>query len=386
MTRHRSLLSANSTRLAAVVGVVALLLALGLAAWLIGALPRGDDGPTEARDPGAPVLVYAEYGETADRIYTAPAESPADRTLLDTVPHAAGWAITPSSEIVDGRAAFIVLPPEAPSHGDAPAQLWVLTIEDGTRVRFASDADLLVPPVLSPDGTALLYRTALLENRQEIVRVDLATRARRVMHVEESPFGVFPVGFDDSGHPLVARLSLTGTDLLRIEHPDPPVLLQHLSDEIAREWRLSADGSALTYVVPIIDRELVLWEPRALRTSNGEPISAVLPPASYFAPLWEPVSGALTAGSLGGEFLGGIGDGIVVLRPDGALAALAPPDEGFDVPLSWSLDGRWLTVRHFERANNVDPGLDTVTVIGLDGTRRPVEAEREVIVLGWVGA
>lgn len=372
--------------LAAALGVAAVLLLLGVAAWLIGALPSGDDPPTEAQSPGAPVLVYAEYGETADRIYTAPATAPHERTLLDTVPHAAGWAITPGPEIVGGLAAFNVLPTDAPSRRDAPAELWVLDVAAGTRVRFASDADLLIAPVFSPAGDALLYRTALLEDRQEIVRVDLETRARRVVHVEESPFGVFPVGFDDAGRPLVVRLSLTGSDLLRLEHPDPPVLLRHLSDELTREWRLSRDGSALAYAAPVIDRELVLWQPRALRTSSGEALPAVLPPASYFGPLWEPSSGALTAGSLGGGLLGGVADGVVLLSPDGALAALARPAEGFDIPLAWSHDGRWLAVRQFERANNIDPGIDTVTVIGIDGTRRTVEAEREVIVLGWAGA
>jgi hypothetical protein len=385
MTRRQLSSRAVLAPLAAI-GVGAVLLLIGVAAWLAGALPSGDDPPSEAQNGGAPMLVYAEYGETADRIYTAPAEAPHDRTLLETVPHAAGWAITPGPEIVGGLAAFNVLPTDAPSGRDSPAQLWVLDVSAGTRVRYASDADLLVAPVFSPDGDALLYRTALLEDRQEIVRVDLETKARRVVHVEESPFGAFPVGFDDAGRPLIVRLSLAGSDLLRIEHPDPPVLLRHLSDELTREWRLSHDGSALAYAAPIIDRELVLWQPRALRTSTGEPLPAVLPPASYFSPLWQPSTGALTAGSLGGSLLGGVADGVVLLSPEGDLAALAGPDEGFDVPLAWSYDGRWLAVRQFERANNIDPGVDTVTVIGLDGTRRAVEAEREVIVLGWAGA
>jgi hypothetical protein len=386
MTRRQTSLRSVFGPVAAAITVAAVLFALGAAAWLAGALPGGEDTPTEAQTPGAPLLVFAEYSETVDRIYTAPAGAPGERTLLDTIPHAAGWAITPGAAIVDGLAAFNVLPPESAGRRDSPAELWILDVAAGSRVRFASDADLLIPPVFSPDGDSLLYRTALLEGRQEIVRVNLETRARRVVHVEESPFGVFPVGFDGSDRPLVVRLSLTGSDLLRIDHPEPPVLLQHLSDEITREWRLSIDGSALAFAAPVIDRELVLWQPRALRTSSGEPLSVVLPPASYYAPLWEPSTGALTAGSLGGGLLGGAADGVVLLGPDGALAALARPSEGFDVPLGWSHDGRWLAVRQFERANNVDPGVDTVTVIGLDGTRRLVEAEREVIVLGWTGA
>ena len=386
MTRHRPTLSSLSARAGVALLVATVLLSVGGAVWLAGLLPSGDDSAALDQPAGAPLLVYAEYGETADRIYLAPAEAPNNRTLLDTVPHAPGWAIVPSPEIVGGRAAFTVLPPEAPANRNAPAELWVLTIADGSRTRLARDADLLIPPVFSPDGSALLYRTALLEERQEIVRVDLDTRARRVVHVEESPFGVFPIGFDDAARPLIVRLSLGGTDLLRIEHPEPPVLLRHLSDEITREWRLSADGSALTYVEPVIDRELVLWQPRALRTSNGETIPSAFPAASYFAPLWEPSSGALTVGSLGGNSLGGVEDGVVLLRPDGVLATLAPADAGFDLPLGWSLDSRWLAVRHFERASNIDPGRDVVTIIGLDGTRRAIDLPREVIVLGWIRA
>jgi hypothetical protein len=190
------------------------------------------------------------------------------------------------------------------------------------------------------------------------------------------------VGFDDAGRPLVARLSLDGTALLRIEHPEPPMLLRQLSDEIAREWRLSPDGSALVYAVPTIEREQVLWRPRALRTNDGEALPLELPSATYLSPLWEPTNGALTAGSLGGANA----DGVLVLRPDGAIAALEAASSGFDVPIAWSADGGWLAARHFEGTSIVEPGREAITVIGLDGTRRTIDLSREVIVIGWFGA
>jgi hypothetical protein len=62
---------------------------------------------------------------------------------------------------------------------------------------------------------------------------------------------------------------------------------------------------------------------------------------------------------------------------------LPRPDAGFDVPVQWSPDGRYLAARTLSGVNSVNPGDETAVIIGTDGTRRPVTASTEVILIGW---
>ena len=235
------------------------LLLLALSALAAAACdPRGDgpDGvPAEAR------LVFAEFGASEDRIYVAPAGDLDAREEIARVPHAPGWALTPATEMAGSLAAFVALPPEAEPVRDSPAELWLLDAASGELTRLAGDADLLVAPVFDRAGRYLVYRRSnAAEGTQQLVRVDLATRARRILRELATRFGVFPVAVADDGGVVYAELSNGGTDLYRSDGSGEggAELLLHASDHIARGWRLSPDGNTLSYLAPRIEAERVV--------------------------------------------------------------------------------------------------------------------------------
>ncbi|GAF87317.1 unnamed protein product, partial [marine sediment metagenome] len=62
----------------------------------------------------------------------------------------------------------------------------------------------------------------------------------------------------------------------------------------------------------------------------------------------------------------------------------AVPEGGFDVPLSWSADGRYLAVRSFEGSSAVDPGPSYVVVVGSQGNRYQLSSSSDLTVIGWL--
>ena len=353
-----------------------LLVALAAGGALLHTALRGATSPDEATEPRSAALVYAEFGANVDSIYVMPVDAVSDPTLIQTVRHAPGWGLNPAAAVVDGRTAYTVLPPEAAPYRDSPAELWVLDVTSANATRLARDADLLAAPVLSDDGRMLAYRRTDDSGTQAIVRVDLETRARRVLHSDGASFGVFPIGFDGAGAVLFARLSISGTDLMRVADGAAAEFLLHASDEIARDWRVAPGGESVSFLAPELYAERVVHRTR-LVALDGSMVLAGPPPTEVgeqFAPAWRS-DGALAIGT---------GTGPLVVGAS-APVILAAPETGFDVPLGWSVGGSYLAVRHFDGANSQTPGRETLVVID-SVARTTIESSRELIFLGWTGA
>ena len=353
-----------------------LLVAAAAAGMLLHAGLRGASVPESVAEPVQATLVFAEFGATADSIYVTPATDTEDRTLIQTVEHAPGWGLNPAAAVVAGRTAYTVLPPEAAPYRDSPAELWLLDVATRNATRLARDADLLAAPVLSEDGQMLAYRRTDDSGTQAIVRVDLETRARRVLHTDATAFGVFPIGFDGSGAVLFARLSPSGTDLLRVADGAAAELVLHASDEIARDWRMAPGGEAVSYLAPELYAERMVHRAQ-FASLDGSAAVAGPPPAvagEQYAPAWRS-DGALAIGGALAPLVVGATEAVM-------LPAAA---SGFDVPLGWSMGGGYLAVRHFDGVSSQAAGRDTLVVIGND-TRTTVESPRELIFLGWTGA
>ena len=347
--------------------------------------PRGDDPVpiSEAR------LVFAEFGSTEDRIYVAPAGDLDAREEIARVPHAPGWALTPATEMSGSLAAFVALPPEAKPLRDSPAELWLLDAASGELTRLAGDADLLVPPVFDREGRYLIYRSSnVAAGTQELVRVDLATRTRRTLRELSTRFGVFPVAVADDGGVVYAELSNGGTDLYRSDgsgEGDAELLL-HASDHIARGWRLSPDGGTLFYLAPRIEAERVVQRLHVTTLDGGgEPrIEAGEGFAGdQFSPVWTSTGDGITFGQEPG-FAPGAAPLTLTLEGGDEPARLAAPERGFDAPLGWSADGRYLAARSFDGRDAYDPGRESLVVIASAGGRVTVRADRELIFIGWL--
>ncbi|MBM4410155.1 MAG: hypothetical protein FJ037_02325 [Chloroflexi bacterium] len=350
--------------------VALLLIVLGLIRLL--PLVRGDQTPGEV-----PLAVFAEFGELADKIYSAPADEPARRTLLTTVEHAAGWGINPAATTRDGRAVFLV----APSNGggrDAPAEVWTLDLATGQRTRIAADADLLIQPVMNRDGTVLYRRSS--GQRQEIVRADVGNASRSAVYTEETTFGIFPIGEDADGNLVVARLSTGGTDLAIVRDGRSQVIV-HASDHVARGWQIAPDGKSVVYLAPEVRGDRVVYRIHVASLPDGKTRNLPETPvdADQFSPLWIPGGDGIAVG----QDARGAPSAVTVLEGS-RTRTLAEPARGFDVPLSWAADGTYLAVRSFDGDNATSPGNETTTVIGPDGKRYLIASTGEVIFIGWV--
>ncbi|MQC18499.1 MAG: hypothetical protein DWG80_05425 [Chloroflexi bacterium] len=348
---------------------------------------RGDTTPgAVVLPPGVPRIVFAEFGLNEDRIYSAPADALHDRTLQATVPHAPGWGLNPGVAIAGALVAYTILPEDASPERGSPAELWILDITTRDLTRLARDADLLAPPVFVDDGDGLVYRRSM-GAVQELVHVEVSNLTREVVHSEQTSFGIFPLGTAHDQSLLFTRISPEGTDLLAIRAGETPSLLFRASEDIARDWRISPDGRAISYLAPVIDGERAVHRAHvvSLDTSEDllpadEPEGAARALTEQYGPVWTPDGRAITYGQ---EAATGDAEPAAVVALDGSRDLLPAPEHGFDVPLGWSKDGRFLLVRSFNGRNSNEPGVERTILIDLQGGRTPVEVPSEVIFLGW---
>ncbi len=396
LTRHRWLTASI------IVGAIAL---VGVSFGLLRLLPLGSRATT-----GVPQLVFAAFGQTADLVYVAPATNPEERTIIDTVQHAEGWGINPGA-MSGNLIAFNVIPTGTPAQRGAPSELWLLDAKTKEKTRLARDADLLVKPQFVSGGKAILYRRSvggvttgapastsgapgasgatgpggIASDVQAIVRVDIETQARTVLHEEPTAFGILPVGIDGSGALLFARLSNNGTDVFSKRGNGAPTLAFHASDEIARDWQLSPDGKSLAYLAPQPRAERVVNRAQVVSIEAGRPVT--LPDADgngeQYGPTWTPDGADLAVGQ---EALGADRAAVALLRPGAQPSSLAGPAKGFDVPVAWSADRTYLAARTFDGQNSTNAGRETAVVIARSGERYAVSAPGEVILVGWLNA
>ena len=319
---------------------------------------------------GGGAAVYSEFGDSADTIWAANPSDPNDRVALGSAPHAAGFGVYPSLS-PDGK--YVAYAAQT----GAGAELWLIETASGNSRRLASGVDLQSTPVWSNDSAAVVARRSNGGDEKtplsaELLRVDLQGN---VSSVASAAAGLYPIAFAPDGTLYYASLSTGGTDLERAggnsgEH------VAHLSDGIARDWDLSPDGTRLAYLTP----GGAGFAANVVDVTDGKSGGIASSSGPAFHPIWAP-DGSLTVGQLGGSSAGAA---LRVAVDGGAASALPSASSGFDVPLSWSPDGRYLIVRHFEGASTADPGPSWLWTIDPSGQRRRLSDISDLAVAGWL--
>ena len=175
------------------------------------------------------------------------------------------------------------------------------------RKRLAVDADLPVAPVWSPDGVIGRLPT----QQQQRLRRALPARAGDHLRASRRCFwistdGVLPVDFAPDGSLYFTRLSTAGTDL-GVIRPAGGVTatIAHLSDDFARDWHLSPDGTPVGVPGSPADTTIRSRTARSCIDLNpGAAVSqflAAAAPASQdaeFNPIWRPDGREVTIGRL----------------------------------------------------------------------------------------
>jgi Tol biopolymer transport system component len=365
-------------RLRSLLLVTIAVVAFSVSALVLRGLPeRTSDGETA---PAQTILVYAQFGFSADSVYTAPASDPTRRELVTTVSHADGWGINPAPSMAGTLVAYTVLP--SGSGRGEPAELWLFDLASGAGTRLARDADLFVAPLFGPAGDYLVYRSFGPDGEQRLSRVDLATRARRIVHSYSGDFGIFPVAQEAGGDVLFVLLSTAGTDLYRVDGAGEVTMLLHASDEIARDWQLSPDGRLISYLAPVRAGERIVHRLHVASIADGGSLIEADGLSEQFAPVWDASGQALTFGRE--AYPAATASAATISLADGAITTLAAPQQGFDTPLGWSPDGRYLAARTFDGSSAYAPGAESLVVISVEGERLPVTANSELIFLGWL--
>lgn len=169
------------------------------------------------------------------------------------------------------------------------------------------------------------------------------------------------------------------------ETPTPPAsFVVKLSDQMITDPRVSPDGTRLAFVVQelvegeFVDRVLIA----DLAAKTVAPLATQgLPPGDQISPVWHPDGQRLALGTLpqGGE------PGAVALVPtaQGPPTFMTAPTIGFDQPLAWSPDGKYLAVRSFTGESPVNPGSARLDLVAVTGQRLTLAEGADLLAIGW---
>ena len=160
-----------------------------------------------------------------------------------------------------------------------------------------------------------------------------------------------------------------------------------LSDQIARDFSLSPDASRVAYLVPSLVGGQFMVQTHVADVKGGRvtPLAAEgLSQGDHLRPTWHPDGDKVSVGQLpSGSNPGRVG--VVPLDGD-EVTFLPPPNQGFDAPLSWSPDGKFLAVTSFQGESLGNPGPARLVFVSPGGQRLPAPEGGGIAAIGWVKA
>ncbi|HEY8491934.1 MAG TPA: hypothetical protein VIO14_13185 [Dehalococcoidia bacterium] len=344
--------------------------------------PSGEPTPTP---PSGMTLLFAEFGPTADTLVVARAGNPEERAPVATVEHAPGWGVKGSLSPDGTRIALNVMTGRA-SDPDTEAQLQVLPTAGGAPRTLLQGLALRWTPIWLKDGSGVIVRRnevtrdpnlGPLVSAVELVLVNAADGTARALLRLAGGGDVFPIGLSPDGtHLYYAALVGGGTEVNRLRLADGAVERAVSLPALTRDWQLSPDGRSLCYLALEASGR---YRAYVVDLERGAPRAVLDSDRDNFSPVWTPDGFGITIGL---PPAGGRRGAMVAPRDGGEARALAGAGSGFDVPVAWSPDGRFLLVRHFTGSSAEDPGREETVLLEGD-TRRPL-APGPVEFLGWL--
>ncbi len=381
--------------------LIAFLALIVLAALAVGGCNGGGEvSPTPTATPlptGVPEeglrLLYKEFGSEADVIWLAAAAEPQRRAKVAEVEHAPNMGISASLSPDGERIVHLMLP----AAGGAPAldaQAWLLDIDSGKTRLLASDLDGASKPVWSPDGSSIVVRRngpqAQIGQAVSLLKVDVSDGSETLLMQADDVLELFPIGYSaDGGSLYFAQIVLSGTHFGAVAAAGgSPRLLVQASDEPARDWHLSPDGSRVAFLSrqPTDDRIAIrAFVVELVEGAEPQPLSDLseaLDAGNHFNPVWHPDGERITVGRSPAD---GASAAALVSLTERELEEVAPgPDQGFDVPAGWSPEGDYLVVRSFEGSSAAQPGREHLVIIELGEGRETVADRGNLEFIGWL--
>ncbi|UCH86836.1 MAG: hypothetical protein JSU97_10085 [Dehalococcoidia bacterium] len=362
----------------------------------------GDASPTPtgvatASPTGVPEeglrLLYKEFGSEADVIWLASAAEPQRREKVAEVEHSPDMGISASLSPDGERIVYLAL---GPADGDPAldAQAWLVELDSGKTELLASDLDGASKPVWSPDGSAIVVRRngpqAQIGRAASLLEVDVSDGSETLLMQADDVLELFPIGYSPDGASLYfAQIVLSGTHFgAAAAAGDSSQLLVQASDEPARDWHLSPDGTRVTYLArQRTDDRIGIRAFVVELVEGGEPqplsdLSEGLDVGDHFNPVWHPDGERIAVGRTPDD---GFKAAALVSLAEGELNEVTPgPEQGFDVPASWSPEGDYLAVRSFEGSSAAQPGREYLVLIELGKGRQTVADRGNLEFIGWL--
>lgn len=342
---------------------------LPIAAAIISGV-TGRTGPSTAyaSAPAGQYAVVAQSGIEADTILVAPVHDPSAVIEIASVPHMEGF-YTRGAVAPDGRSAALIVvdggTPAAPT-----ASLVRVDLETGESAVLAREIDSLQSPVWAPDSSSVVVTRGGDQAPGTITLLSVPANggAEAALQFVGGVLGLYPVGFDSLGRLVTVVIDGEGSTAYR--NGAEPV---HLGPSITRDWELNADGSAIAYVETNLQQG-ARYLPR-VTSLVGEPggvsaqSMALMSNEQALGASWNPASNAPVFGTepgTGGE--------------SGSVLAQSMTADGFDVPIGYSADGRFLAVQHWNGESFTRPGDVSIELVSSDGR---VRLDSATEFLGW---
>ncbi len=335
-------------------------------------------------DSGAGFL-YSRFNQNYDEIYFSPQSDWSGAQLLTVIEHSPNFSVVPANRIVNNYVAFMVKPPQN-TNTEPTGELWLLNLKTGKRNLLASDPDIAVTPIWSRDGTHLMYRR-VSEQVQELVELELSTQTRTIYAVQRDySQGLFPLGEAHSGDQYFVEIFPTGIFVSKqMKSQIDPQICFKISDTFARDFSISPDGQKMIYMQTVILSERLSFQTylAELNCRDQEPHALLQgDQAEHYSPIWSPNRQTITLGTNIPEQQK---SGIILSNADSLSFVLLPLNRtGFDVPISWSHDEKYLLTKTFDGLSSTNPGYGMIYVIDHEtGTRYKVDDSAETKIFGW---
>jgi Tol biopolymer transport system component len=383
--------------------LAAFLVVVVLAAAVAGGCKGGGEAsPTPTAVATATPLPTGEPAEGPRLLYR---ESQIDFDLLTLadvlarpiqvwrVDHAPNEGISASLSPNGKRIAYLVL---AAAGGDSAldAQAWLLDMDSDKPRLLASDLDGASKAVWSPDGRFIVVRRngpqAQIGQAVSLLKVDVNDGSETPLMKADNVLELFPMGYSPDGTSLYfAQTDLGGTHIGVVAAAGgTPRLLVQASDQWARDWHLSPDGTRVVFLAgqPTDDRIASrAFVAQLVEDAKPQPLSdfsATLDAGDHFNPVWQPDGQRIAVGRTPVD--GSSAAALVSLTGGNLEEATPGPDQGFDVPMGWSPAGDYLAVRSFEGRSAVAPGREHLVIIELGKGRQTVADKGMLEFIGWL--
>jgi len=263
------------------------------------------------------------------------------------------------------------------------ASLWLLDLPRGELKRLSASVDLRQTPVWSKKGEVFAARRTTEEAasvRTQLLLFDIKTGSERELLSDGQSLSLHPFAFSPDGQRLYyAAITSTGTYLRFVDGRSEVREVARMSETVARDFSLSSNGERVLFSAPDIaasEQYLVV----ALRVDNGSRQLLAKGKNDHFNPVWESDGDSI---ALSQQPAPGAAAGAVQVGAGGGEQAFpAPETAGFDLPLGYSKDDKYLAARFVPSDAT---GKQTLVIVASNGgERKTVETGGEPLFIGWL--